>query len=157
MTRFGRLAVTLVGLTYLVACGQGTEPSAPATSQSVVFENGTWTLTVDRAVPAGSFGVNAPDDPIADSAYAPTAGGAVYSLDVSDSGRRVVVTAQPPMVGSLSESTSQRLLYRLVEGTFAGGRLVVWTTANGLQGEVTIFGSGVSVIRSERGSLRRRE
>jgi hypothetical protein len=52
-------------------------------------------------------------------------------------------------------SPTELLLYNLNEGTFAGGRFVVWSGKNGLQGELTIYGSGVYIISSERGSISR--
>jgi hypothetical protein len=156
MRRIGELALALVGLACLPACHQGVGPSNLPGGRSLVLDDGAWIFAVDRVVPAGSIVVAVPDDPIPDSAYAPIAGGA-YLLDVSEGGRRVVVTTEPPLVAGLNQADEQRLMYRLVEGTFAGGRIVVWTSSSGLQAELTIYGSGVPVIRSERGSLRRRE
>lgn len=43
--------------------------------------------------------------------------------------------------------------YELREGTFAGGRFVVRLKGKIIEAELTIFGSGVPIIRSSRGYL----
>jgi len=48
-----------------------------------------------------------------------------------------------------------RLADMLVENR-TNERFVVWSAKNGLQGELTIYGSGVYIISSERGSISRR-
>jgi hypothetical protein len=59
------------------------------------------------------------------------------------------------MSARLEQATADRLIYAVVEGTFAGGRIMVWRAANDdLQAELTIYGSGLPVIKSERGSIR---
>jgi hypothetical protein len=57
------------------------------------------------------------------------------------------------MVAQLEQENAERLIYSLVAGVFAGGRIVVWREAGGIQAELTIYGSGVPVVRSERGSV----
>jgi hypothetical protein len=46
-------------------------------------------------------------------------------------------------------------LYELDEGTFAGGRFIVWIIDNSFEAELTIYGSGVPIVKSERGYLRK--
>ena len=58
-----------------------------------------------------------------------------------------------PLEGRRVTTTHGRLVYDLSEGTFADGRFTVWSTKGGLQGEVTIYGSGRPIVRSERGTL----
>ena len=58
-----------------------------------------------------------------------------------------------PLEGRRVATADGRLVYDLSEGTFADGRFTVWSTKGGLQGEVTIYGSGRPIVRSERGTL----
>lgn len=116
------------------------------------FFDGTWALATDRALRAGSRVVDFPNTPLPESAFSSIVGGASYRLAVSESGGRVEI-AEPRMVARLERSQAGQLIYNVVEGTFAGGRLSVWSTPIGLQAELTIFGSGVPVVKSERGPV----
>jgi hypothetical protein len=51
-------------------------------------------------------------------------------------------------------SADDCLCYSIDEGSFAGGRLVIWRATTGLRAELTIFGSGLPFIGSDRGDLR---
>jgi len=44
-------------------------------------------------------------------------------------------------------------MLNITKDTFAGGRFVVWAADVGLQAELTIYGSGVPIVSSERGPL----
>ena len=55
--------------------------------------------------------------------------------------------------GTIMESTEQYKQYDLDEGLFAGGRFNVWITDGAFEAEFTVYGSGVPIIRSERGFL----
>ncbi len=87
--------------------------------------------------------------------YRPVAGGPRYFIVVSDEGGRVAI-GSPPLAGSRTTVTTEGIVYDLGEGTFAGGRLVVWSSSRGLQAELTIYGSGRPIVKSERGTLARR-
>ena len=49
--------------------------------------------------------------------------------------------------------TEEYKKYDLDKGLFAGGRFFVWITEGQFEAEYTIYGSGVPIIRSERGYL----
>ncbi|MDX9720586.1 MAG: hypothetical protein RBU37_07555 [Myxococcota bacterium] len=55
--------------------------------------------------------------------------------------------------GKRSSSESGKHSYRLSEGLFAGGELVITCTSDGLQAQLDVLGSGVPIISSERGVL----
>jgi hypothetical protein len=58
------------------------------------------------------------------------------------------------MRGSRSRSSSPgTITFELTEGTFAGGRFVVFQGSKTLQGELTLFGSGRPIVESHRGTL----
>jgi hypothetical protein len=77
-----------------------------------------------------------------------------YAVNVSEKGSRVSI-GEEPLLGELTAETAGSLTYDLSHGTFAGGRFVVWAEAQGLQAELTLYGSGVPVAQSERGTLTR--
>lgn len=145
-------AILCMGLASLVACGEEPSRGLDATLTET-FHDGAWALAVDRALRNGVSASGLPSTPLSEADFAPVAGGPVYHLAVSQRAGRIEVV-EPRMVGRLEQATSERLTYGLVEGTFAGGRIVVWREQVGLQAELTIYGSGVPVVRSERGSLR---
>ena len=124
------------------------------------FVDGLWVLRVDRAVLRENLGLSRHTDQVDESEYRPISKGSTYPIRVSERGARVEIggekrlAAQPPMTGVRS-SPAEPLLYDLDDGTFAGGRFVVWSGKNGLQGELTIYGSGVYIITSERGPISR--
>ena len=80
-------------------------------------------------------------------------GGARYRLVVSQDAARIEVV-EPQMVAQFEQANAERLIYGLVDGAFAGGRIMVWREASRIQAELTIYGSGLPVVRSERGSVR---
>jgi hypothetical protein len=57
------------------------------------------------------------------------------------------------IVGEKSSQTNQYLKYNLGQGLFAGGRFLIWNKQQQIEAEFTIYGSGVPIIRSERGIL----
>ncbi len=114
--------------------------------------DGVWHLAVDRDV--RTWTSSPPLEPLPESAYAPVAAGPRYRFDVSENGRRIEV-AEPRMVGRLQGTSSGRSTFDLVEGAPTGGRIVVWRGSRGLEAELTIYGSGVPIIKSERGALQK--
>jgi hypothetical protein len=118
------------------------------------FHDGVWLLTVDRALrPRELSTVGVPTDPLSEADFAPVDGGARYRLVVSEDAARIEVV-ESQMVAQLEQATAEQLIYGLVDGAFAGGRIMVWREPSGIQAELTIYGSGVPVVRSERGSVR---
>ena len=96
--------------------------------------------------------------------YRPAANGETYAIVVSDRGAKVTIGAAPagdrgmrsPLEGSRTSDTGT-VSYHLDKGTFAGGRLVVWPGDQALQGELTIYGSGLPIVSSVRGRLARQD
>lgn len=124
------------------------------------FIDGRWVLRIDRAILVERLGLNRHSEQVDESEYRPISKGSTYPILVSDRGARVEIDGEkrtavhPPMKGVRSSST-EPIVYKLDDGTFAGGRFVVWSGKNGLQGELTIYGSGVPLISSERGLISR--
>src|SRR3989339_328335 len=74
-------------------------------------------------------------------------------LVVFSNGQESVAVGDTPLLGEQASYADGRREYDLTTGTFAGGRFIVWPGAAGLQAELTIYGSGVPIISSERGAL----
>jgi hypothetical protein len=89
---------------------------------------------------------------LGESVYQPVADGPTHHVTVSDRGSRVSIGARP-LKGQRTTAFDSYLAYDLREGTFAGGRFVVWPGEHGPQAELTIYGSGRPIVRSERGAL----
>jgi hypothetical protein len=138
----------------VVCCG-GNEPSEQrVVSPEVAFSDGTWVLSVDRSLRTGVSAVGFPSDTLPESAYAAVSDGPRYTLVVTDGASRVVVQ-ETGMAGGLEKRQGGLFWFELTGGRPAGGRLLVWAAESELQGEVTLYGSGLPVIRSERGRLQR--
>ena len=126
-----------------VGSGDGSVPIAPA------LVDGAWVFEVDRAWNGQE--VSSPSDDLPEATYATVADGPTYAVTVSDGATHVSI-GEPPLQGTQASSTDTRRTYDL-EGTFAGGRFVSWTAGGTLQAELTIYGSGSPILKSERGPL----
>lgn len=133
----------IAGVVGLAACTGSTAPDE--------LTDGGWSLHVDRTWTAPAEGVSSPSDPLDEADYETTAAGPVYPVIVSDGGASVAI-GDTPLEGVRGDDVGARLHYDLDAGTFAGGRFEVWDDG-GLQGELTVFGSGVPIVSSERGPL----
>lgn len=149
-----RSAIVLwIGLASVIACGACRSSDSSDFDLRQAFHDGVWLLTVDRALRPGRSAVGVPTDPLSEADFAPVDRGARYRLFVSEDAAHIEVE-ESQMVAQLEQATAERLIYRLVEGAFAGGRIMVWREPTGFQAELTIYGSGLPVVRSERGSVR---
>jgi len=116
------------------------------------FADGNWEMHVDRKWKGLPGDVQFPTDPLDEEDYEPVDDGPVYAVVVSGGGQSVEV-GDEPVVGVLEPGQPGEWLFNLTEGTFAGGRFVVWSSESALQAEFTIYGSGVPIVSSERGPL----
>ncbi len=157
-----KLHMVLIALASLVASCGGRTPSHPTTPALASFTTGTWNLQIDRAWDGKTGAPQFPADALDESAYKRVTDGATYRLEVADDGRQVSVsdvTANPgayvAFTGRRGKATESSVQYDFDSGgaIFAGARLVVWQATGGLQGEWTIFGSGVPIVKSERGPV----
>ena len=140
-----------------VACGEtaggaGDAADDAAAEVPVSIADGVWHFRVDRAWDGQSRGTGLPADPLIEADYVPVSEGSEYSVVVSDSASHVSI-GDTPIEGQVTLSVDDRVTYDLNDGTFAGGRFVVWEADLGLQAELTIYGSGLPIVASERGDL----
>ncbi len=151
-----RLALGVLIVSGVVACADspgGLGPS-PQTTRTTIesFTTGVWELRVDRMWDGVSGNIQFPADELDETAYQPVTGGAAYRVLVSDEGRQVAI-GEAPIRGTRTAATDSLLHYDLGAGTAAGGRLEVWPKGDGLQGELTLYGSGRPIVKSERGHI----
>ena len=132
------------------------KPAATATTLAD-FDEGRWTFRPDRQWKPTSSRVQSPSDAkFSDEDY-DAVSQTEQTVLVSANASSVAIGVEP-MTGSRSRtSTETQLSYDLSQGTFAGGRFLVWQDGDGLQAELTIFGSGLPIVESKRGALVRNE
>lgn len=145
------ILLLLVASATLLGCGGG-DDSGRVDGDADTLSDGEWVLHVDRRWSGNSGSVQFPSDHLAEDDYELVDDGATY-LVVFSSGQESVSVGDIPLLGELEVETNGKQEYDLTTGTFAGGRLVVWTGESGLQAELTIYGSGIPIVSSERGAL----
>jgi hypothetical protein len=84
--------------------------------------------------------------------YQPVLSGTIYRVVFSEQCSQVSIGDQP-VEGLRTAVTDEGITYDLINGTFAGGRFVVLASVDDLQAELTIYGSGLPIVSSERGAL----
>lgn len=98
--------------------------------------------------------LHAPADTLDESDYDPRPD-TTYAVVLSENATRIAIRRlsgpQGEFTGSRSGRTSSRITFQVEQ--WAGGRFVVWPGERTLQGELTLYGSGVPIISSERGRL----
>jgi len=140
------------------ACSSGSAKSGDAgvetaTSVSLAsFVDGAWRFEADRAWHGQDSGVTLPSDPLDERDYQPMTPTKVYQVVLSQAGTTVTV-GTTPYSGTRAAASPDLLTFDLTTGTFAGGRFAVWPGHSSLQAELTIYGSGVPIVSSERGAL----
>jgi hypothetical protein len=107
-------------------------------------------LKIDRVSNAPN--VQFPADSLRESNYVAISEDIQYDVTFSADGK--TVTIEP---GSLSgekiKAGEESAQYNIVKGLFAGGRFLIWKNNKDFEAEYTIYGSGIPIIRSERGKL----
>jgi len=97
--------------------------------------------------------VQFPYDTLTESDYIPLQPQKEYSVLFSVDGTEVTISDS--ISGTRISNGSECSKYDITDGLFAGGRFLAWKNDNRYEAEFTIYGSGVPVIRSERGELRK--
>jgi hypothetical protein len=117
-------------------------PSTPS------FVDGEWIFIVDREAVRGKDTL--PSYQFAETDFEPVSPGRTYPVVPSDQGTRLSIGSSG-LVGARSDTTANRIVFTLTQ--WAGGRFVIWSGDRSLQAEMTIYGSGVPIVTSERGRL----
>ena len=160
MRMLGVWFVAFVLSAALPSCDGGGEDTSPV-GEDVTdacgltvqdFSDGEWTFVVDRRWDGTTGDGKLPTDELGEGAYQPVADGATMAVTVAEDGAKVAI-GDGELAGVRSSSDGDSVLYELYSGTFAGGRFVVWAVDGSLQAELTIYGSGLPIVQSERGGL----
>jgi hypothetical protein len=128
----------------------GGDAATPASLAS--FVDGAWSFEADRTWHSQGSGVTRPSDPLDESDYQPLTPTTVYRVVLSGAGTTVTI-GTAPYAGTRTATSWDAVTFELSTGTFAGGRFAVWPGQTSLQAELTIYGSGVPIVSSERGTL----
>jgi len=142
------LALPLAGYSQTGQPADG-HPSSPGLA-------GTWYFRVDR-VWKGSGNPPFPSSLLAESTYSHVSNGPTYRIVISGThpmGYEISI-GDTPMRGYQQPPGAPQIVFDLRDGTFAGGRFLIMHGKKGLEGELTIYGSGLPILESERGTLTR--
>jgi hypothetical protein len=134
---------------FFTMCNEKDDPAG----FSVLNEN-SYIFSVDRV--ALGPDVQFPRDTLQESAYVSTEEDIQYEVSFTDGGQNVSIKTGSSSIirGEKTIDGKASKHYELNEGLFAGGRFIVWTNNNKeFEAEFTVYGSGVPIIRSERGKL----
>jgi hypothetical protein len=139
------------------AVGGGPSSTSDAAAAELTladFVDGAWLLHVDRTLRPGGPDPSVPTQSLSEQDYVAAAKPSERKVVVSMQAQRVSI-GDTPWLGTRTLENARQLSFDLGSGTFAGGRFVVWQAAHGLQAELTIYGSGLPIVQSERGALLR--
>jgi len=122
------------------------------TDADISLANDEWLLRVNRRWNGDPTAVTSPSAPLPQDDYEPVTDGPSYEILLGGNWR-VALIGEERLQGELTTEPGEELTYDITTGTSAGGRLVIWADASGLQAELTMYGSGVPIVSSERGPL----
>ena len=112
--------------------------SLSSTAGLLPLESENYTVTVTKEVTHPK--VSSPFEKIPDEQYLPTKKKETMSLKFSKDRKKVTILPRE-ISGELAKVDNNKRVYKLGKGLFAGGRLVVEKTKNGLVSTFTEFGS----------------
>ena len=136
--------------TILLSCS-AINTDIEKTSELTSLNGKTYTLKITRSVTLPQ--VTSPFQELKESDYVMITDGKNYTVSFLADGSGV--TLEPGNIrGVKADSKNDSLrFYNLTIGVFAGGRFQVWSNKTGFEAELTLYGSGLPIILSERGNL----
>ena len=149
MKQIKYVAICFGLLLLLVGCEVSNQSNKNVAEFSLLDGN-EFVMKVDRIseMPDVQF----PMDDLQKKDYRETNEGTIYNVNFSDDGQ--MVTIEPGSIrGEKSMDGDKSKFYELDEGEFAGGRFIVWQSNDSFEAELTVYGSGVPIVKSERGYL----
>ncbi len=141
--------VIYLSLALLAGCG-ATNSSHENAVDFLLLDGNDFVLEVDRVSerPDAQFRM----DDLQENDYGGTDDGSQDNVTFSKDGE--MVTIEPGAIhGQKLNDGDVSKFYELDNGTFAGGRFVVWIRGKNFQAELTVYGSGAPIVKSERGFL----
>ncbi len=128
-------------------CGESIDKRTDWTS----LDGNSFVFTVDRVL-ANVATVSLPSASLEDQDYKAIDDEMTYKIVFSQDGATVTITPAD-ITGNKTDQSDQMIQYVLEEGTLAGGRFIIWKSNDAFQAEYTLYGSGLPIVGSERGSL----
>lgn len=132
----------------------GCDSDNPVDQSDLDFQSlngGNFEFEVDRAIETPATTQFLKGD-ILESNYEELNEVVIYDVTFSEDGQTVVI--EPGSIyGQMTNDSVESIYYELGEETFAGGQFIVWINDNEFEAELTIFGSGIPIVKSERGHL----
>lgn len=141
----------LVIALFVTMCEE--EAGRNKTADFLLSDYNSFVFTVDRVASGPS--VQFPHDSLDDSDYTATDEVIQYQVNFSENGLNVTIisASNDTVSGVRNDDEKNYKYYQINKGLFAGGRFIVWSENDRFEAEYTIYGSGVPIIRSERGRL----
>jgi hypothetical protein len=115
-----------------------------------LLNGGDYILKVDRVSNAPN--VQFPRDSLYESNYTVINEDIRHEVTFTEDGKMISIKPGPVM-GEKTKDGEISKYYELVDGLFAGGRFIIWINNEKFEAEYTIYGSGLPIIKSERGKL----
>jgi hypothetical protein len=142
--------ITCVSILFLLAGCSDTNSDNKAVAGLSSLNGNNFIMEVDRI--AESPDVQFPMDELDEANYIAYSGEKIYTVSFSEDGQ--IITLEPGSLrGDKINAGVITVGYELTKGVFAGGRFVVWINDDKFEAELTIYGSGIPIILSERGNL----
>ncbi len=141
--------VFILGLLLLFGC-DGTDNLDNNAAKLSFLDGNDFLFEIDRI--SETPDVQFPLDDLQESDYEELSEGTHYNVIISQDGQ--IVAIEPgSMRGRKISNEDNSVFYQLDEGVFAGGRFVIWINYDRFETELTVYGSGVPIVKSERGYL----
>lgn len=142
--------VMLTGLSLLLAgCGAANSDDE-YTDDFLSLDGNNFVMEVDRILEMSD--AQLPMDDLQESYYVDVNEGSQYIVTFSEDGQTVTI-APGSISGQKRNDDGESRIYELDKGVFAGGRFVIWGNDDLIEVELTIYGSGIPIVKSERGYL----
>ncbi|MCP5095708.1 MAG: hypothetical protein GY943_09165 [Chloroflexi bacterium] len=163
MSRIASVAFLLTILILLLGCNDNAdsnEMSSDSTHDSGIeleidaefaqLAGSNFIFQVDRSVMHPNK--QSPDARIEESEYKPNDEIIEYAVEFSENTQSVLINPGE-LSGTLESEKNDMKQFSIESGFFAGGIFLVWIEEGVIQAELTEYGSGVPIIKSERGNL----
>jgi len=147
----GRLTIWLIAVCLLFSMCKKQEDK----NEKIDFPmlNGSSFILKVNRISQGQ-GAQFPADILTESNYTATNEDIQHEVTFTEDGQSVSISPGP-VAGSKEKDNEVCKFYELSDGLFAGGRFLIWIDNDEFEAEFTVYGSGVPIIRSERGILER--
>jgi hypothetical protein len=149
----GIAVMALPALIVVLACSNADSPHQADLSIDSLNGN-RYDVIVERV--ANNPDVQFPTDLVREDQYEILHELKSYDITFSEDGEEIHI--EPDSIhGHKASNEVDGMTFKLDMGTFAGGQFLVWGNEERVEAELTIYGSGVPIVRSERGYLEQQE